>query len=359
MWIENKIFKEDLDYIINVSFIDWKKLNNKTIFVTGATGLIGYYLVSALIYRNLIANSNIKIIALVRNMSKAKDLFCKQLKIDKNLKFVLGDLEQIPSIDENIDYIIHGAAPTDSKFFANNPVETIKTIFSGTANILELANQKNIKQMVYLSTMEVYGSIQIDEKIDEQHNVYLDTMVARNSYPESKRLCENLCASYYSEYNLPVNIVRLTQTFGPGIKENDNRVFAQFIRASIENKDIVLLTEGKTRRSYLYLSDAVTAILTVLLSDKNGEVYNVANEETYCSIKEMADLVANEISCGKIKVVFNLGDKEKTKIFMPEMYMNLDVSKLKKTDWKANFTLKDMYLRTIKNLKYGGFINNK
>ena len=103
MWIGNKVFKEDLDYIINVSFIDWKKLNDKTVFITGATGLIGYYLVSALIYRNLITNSNIKIIALIRNMSKAKELFGEQLKIDKNLKFVLGDLEQIPSIDENID----------------------------------------------------------------------------------------------------------------------------------------------------------------------------------------------------------------------------------------------------------------
>lgn len=351
MWIGNKIFKEDLDYIINVDFIDWEKLNDKTIFITGATGLIGYYLVSALVYRNLIANSNIKIIALVRNINKAKKTFIEQLKIDKNLKFILGDLEQFPIIDEKIDYIVHGAAPTDSNFFANNPVETIKTIFNGTVNVLELAKQKSIKQMVYLSTMEVYGSIQTDEKIDEKHSINLDTMFARSSYPESKRLCENLCVSYYSEYNVPVNILRLTQTFGPGIKENDNRVFAQFIRASMKNKDIVLLTEGKTYRSYLYLTDAITAILAVMLSNKNSEVYNVANEETYCSIKEMANLVANKINLEKIKVILKLGDKEKTKVFMPQMYMNLNVNKLKKLKWKANVNLIDMYKRTIMSIR--------
>lgn len=350
MWIGNRIFKEDLDYIINVDFINWEKLNNKTIFITGATGLIGYYLVSALVYRNLIMNSNIKILALVRNMTKAKEIFNEQLKLGRSLEFLQGDLENIPIIDEKIDYIVHGAAPTDSNFFANNPVETIKTIFNGTINVLELAKQKSIKQMIYLSTMEVYGSIQTDEKIDEQHSINLDTMVARNSYPESKRLCENLCVSYYSEYNIPVNILRLTQTFGPGIKENDNRVFAQFIRASRETKDIVLLTEGTTRRSYLYLTDAVTAILTVLLSDKTGEAYNVANEETYCSIKEMADLVANEVSYGKIKVILSLGDKEKTKVFMPQMYMNLDIKKIKEIGWNVSVNLKEMYIRTIKSL---------
>ena len=205
--------------------------------------------------------------------------------------------------------------------------------------------------MVYLSTMEVYGVNKTHDKVDEEHESYLNTMNARNSYPESKRLCENLCASYYSEYNVPVNVLRLTQTFGPGIKENDNRVFAQFIRASIEKKDIVLLTEGKTYRNYLYLADAVTAILTVILSEKCGEAYNVANEETYCSIKEMAELVASDISNKEIKVIFNFDDKRDTKIFMPQMCMNLDIEKLKNIGWKSSYNLKTMYKRTIFSIK--------
>lgn len=351
MWINNKIFKEDMEYIIQANFINWEKLNNKTIFITGATGLIGYYLTSALIYRNIKENSNIKILALVRNIEKARLQFKEQLKVDNNLNFVCGDLNNIPNINEKVDYIIHGASPTSSKFFAENPVEVIRTIYDGAVNVLELAKSKDIKNMVYLSTMEIYGVNKTHDKINEEHEAYLNTMNVRNSYPESKRLCENLCASYYSEYNVPVNILRLTQTFGPGIKENDNRVFAQFIRASIEKKDIILLTEGKTCRSYLYLRDAVTAILTILLSEIYGEAYNVANEESYCSIKEMADLVATEVNLGKIKVILDLRDQEKRKNFFPQIFMNLDVDKLKKMKWKTSVNLKDMYKRTLISIK--------
>ncbi|WP_302177474.1 NAD-dependent epimerase/dehydratase family protein [Megamonas funiformis] len=347
MWIDNKIFKEDMEYIIHANFIDWENLNNKTIFITGATGLIGYYLTSALLYKNIKDDSNIKILALVRNIEKARLQFQEQLKVDNNLSFICGDLNNIPNISEKIDYIIHGASPTSSKSFVENPVEVIKTIYDGTVNVLELAKNKNIKNMVYLSTMEVYGVNKTHDKVDEEHESYLNTMNARNSYPESKRLCENLCASYYSEYNVPVNVLRLTQTFGPGIKENDNRVFAQFIRASIEKKNIVLLTEGKTYRNYLYLADAATAILAVVLSEKYGEAYNVANEESYCSIKEMAELVANNISNREIKVIFNFDDKRDTKIFMPQMCMNLDVKKLKHFGWVSKYNLRDMYRRTI------------
>lgn len=351
MWIDNKIFKEDMEYIIHANFINWEKLNNKTIFITGATGLIGYYLTSSLVYKNIKENSNIKILALVRNIKKARLQFNEQLKVDNKLNFICGELNNIPNISEKIDYVIHGASPTSSKIFAENPVEVIKTIYNGTINILELAKNKEIKNMVFLSTMEVYGVNKTHDKVDEEHESYLNTMNVRNSYPESKRLCENLCASYYSEYNVPVNVLRLTQTFGPGIKENDNRVFAQFIRASIEKKNIVLLTEGKTYRNYLYLADAATAILAVVLSEKYGEAYNVANEESYCSIKEMAELVANDISNKKIRVIFNFANKNNTKIFMPQMCMNLDIKKLKKLGWNSNYNLRDMYERTIVSIK--------
>ena len=350
MWIENQVFKDDMDYIINADFIKWHKFKNKTVFITGATGLIGYYLTSALLYRNMIYSDNIHVIILVRNIEKAKQLYSKQM--DLNLSFIIGDVVNLPNVKDNIDYIIHAASPSDSKFFVNCPVETIKTIVNGCANILEMSKGKNINSMVFLSTMEVYGSIQNHEKIDELHYANLNTMSARNSYPEAKRICENMCASYYSEYKVPVNVLRLTQTFGPGIKESDNRVFAQFIRASIKKEDIVLYTEGKTYRSYLYLSDAVTAILTVLLYEKKGEAFNAANEESYCSIKEMANMVADDINNNKIKVVINKKDNNDIKQFLPQMCMNLDAKKLKNIGWKTIVTLKNMYKNVLYSIKY-------
>lgn len=344
MWTENKIFKEDLEYITSACFIDWQKFDNKTVFVTGATGLIGYTLVSALLYRNLKYKSNIKIIALVRNITKAKEKFAEQLKQNLNLKFVIGDVENLPTIDEKIDFIIHGANPTASSYFVENPVETIKIAVLGTNNILNLAKEKNISSLVYLSSMEIYGAPHTDERIDETYGTTVDTMSVRSCYPEAKRLSETLCASYAGEYKVPAKVVRLAQTFGPGIDKNDNRVFAEFLRCARQKQDIVLQTEGTSKRCYLYTADAVTVILTVLLNGKTGEAYNADNKNTYCSIMEMAQLVAHELANDEIKVVINVNENSKRK-FSPPHKLNLDVSKIENLGWRATRSLVEMYGR--------------
>lgn len=345
MWIETPVFREDLEYISNVTFIPWEQLREKTILITGATGLIGYTVTSALLYAGWKKELGLKLIALVRNVEKAKQKFAAQLAQGLPLQFVQGTVENLPSVNEPIDYVIHGASPTASRFFVEHPVETIQTAVIGTMNVLRLAQDKQCKGFVYLSSMEVYGSPQTDEKIDESHSTNLDTMVARNSYPESKRLCESLCGSYWEEYTLRAMSVRLTQTFGPGVDYNDNRVFAQFARSVLKKKDIVLLTKGETKRSYLYTADAVTAILTVLLKGRGGQAYNAANEDTYCSIYEMAELFAD----GKIKVAIQC-DQSKTKQFAPPLRMNLSIVKLKELDWQPNTSIREMINKMIFNM---------
>lgn len=342
MWTENKIFKDDLEYITNAKFIDWQKLDSKTVFVTGATGLIGYSFVNSLLYRNLSCNSNIKIIALVRNIAKAKEKFAQQLKQSANLEFIVGEIENIPIINGSINYIVHGANPTASNYFAENPVETIKTAVLGTMNVLQLAKEKNVEGMVYLSSMEVYGAPHTDDLIPEVQGTTVDTMSIRSCYPEAKRLCESLCASYANEYQVPVKVVRLAQTFGPGIPENDNRVFAEFIRCAKNKQDIILQTDGTSKRCYLYTADAVTAILAILLNGKAGEAYNAANKETYCSIREMAELVIRELSNNEIRVVIKENQNSKLK-YSPTHKLNLDTEKLEKLKWEATKNLDEMY----------------
>lgn len=350
MWIGNKIFKEDLDYIINVSFIDWKKFNDKTVFITGATGLIGYYLVSALIYRNLMANSNIKIIALVRNMNKAINLFCEHLNVDKNLKFVLGDLEHIPSIDENIDYIVHGASPTESSFMVNCPVETIKSIVLGSSNVLELAKNKSISGMVYLSSMEVYGDNQSESLLKETESLKLHPDNLRDCYPIGKSLVENMNLAYFKEYNVPINSIRISQTIGAKDETKDiksKKIISEIIKCILEKKNIVLQTKGESKRTYIYIRDVITAILIVLLSDKCGEIYNVSNEDTYSSIYEMANNVAKEITKNEIEVVVK---EQFTDKYPKTNYLNLSSEKLSKLGWKSSLNLNDMFEQVI-NIK--------
>ena len=346
MWLENPIFREDMEYIAGVDFVPWEKLRGKTLFITGATGLIGFNLISALVYMNLKRGIPLKILALVRDETKARARFAEILAEGAPLQFVLGDLEHIPVVDEKVDYIIHGGSPTASRYFAEHPVETIRMNLSGATALLEMAKEKQVESFLFLSSMEVYGSLHREEKVDEDHESFVNTMNPRSSYPEAKRMIEAMCASYAAQYNVPAKVIRLTQTFGAGVRKEDNRVYAQFMRSAMAGEDIVLLTQGGTRHSYLYTADAVTAIFTVLLKGKNGEAYNAANDNTYCSIKEMAELVAKMTD---VKVGVEISE-ESSKLYPAELYMNLSVDRLTSLGWQGKHNLQSMFERMMKSL---------
>ena len=318
----------------------YEELKNSVVMVTGATGLIGQALVKRLI------NSGAKVLAVVRSQEKAEGLFGSNAQ----LSYIVSDVTELKPEKLDVDYIIHAASNTSSKAFINDPVGVINTAIEGTKRTLAIARLSNVKGYVYLSSMEVYGTPTTDEKIDELHSTNLNTMAPRSAYPESKRLCESLCTSYTIQYGVPAKVVRLTQTFGPGVQYNDGRVFAEFARCAIEERDIVLHTKGETKRSYLYTEDAVYAILTVLVKGTVGEAYNAANEETYCSIFEMAELVVNECGNKNIKVVIEEMDVAAMG-YAPTLHMNLDTEKLRNLGWKAEVGLADMFKIIIEEMR--------
>lgn len=340
------LLEKDVEQILNVNFIDWNCFADRTILLTGATGLIGSNFVKLVTKISEKKHLNTKIICVVRNKNKAKSIFSE----NESLSFIYGDIEKPLNIDCNVDYIIHAANPTSSKFFIECPVETINSSVRGTMNMLEFAKIKKVQGFVYLSTMEVYGEPRKDRIITENDVAGFITEKPRNSYPISKQLCESLCAAYANEYRVPVRVLRLTQTFGPGVNYNDTRVFAEFIRCAIENKDIVLKTTGETERSYLYTSDAVTAILVALQKGDGGACYSVANPDTYCSILEMAQLVAHDICERQIDVRIEIDDISKYG-YANTLHMNLDVSKMKRLGWYPQVGLIEMFCRAISDLK--------
>ena len=313
-----------------------KEIENRRFLISGATGLIGKALTKYII------DNGGKVVAIVRDIEKAKRIFDNY----EDIQYICTDINTIQIKKMDIDYIIHAANQTSSHSFVEEPVETIMTAVNGTRNTLEIAKMSKVRGYIYLSSMEVYGAPTEDEKIAEEHGTNINTMTVRACYPESKRLCESMCASYFSEYNVPINVIRLTQTFGEGVLYNDGRVFAEFARSAIEKKDITLNTKGETKRSYLYVEDAVSAIMTVLINGKKGEAYNVANEETYCSIYEMAVLVSKECANNQIHVLIN-EDETKSKNYAPTLHMNLDTTKIKKIGWYPKVGLKEMYRRMI------------
>ena len=316
-------------------------LEGKKVLVTGATGLIGKTLVRKLL------SLHADVVCSVRNIKKAEDIFSDT----DHLSFIIGDIKDLPLDDYQINYIIHAASETASKAFVDRPVDVIETAVSGTRRILEFARINHSESIVYLSSMEVYGAPETDDPVFETAGTNLDTMSVRSCYPESKRLCESLCASYHHQYNVPVKVVRLTQTFGPGVSYSDPRVFAEFARCAIERKDIVLHSSGATRRNYLYTDDAVAAILTVLMKGTDGEAYNAANEDTYCSILDMANLVAHECAGGEISVIVENDGNISKYGYAPTLKMNLNTSKLQALGWHPTVPLKEMFEKMIKDMR--------
>ena len=333
-------------YADAIEFADQFELSElfrfKTILITGSTGLIGSVMIRCLLALNHRKNIGCKIVAIVRNLAKARQMF---EDVFDEIIFYQIDLQDLNKavFEQKIDYVVHLANPTASSFFVQYPVETINTILSGTSAVLEFVRNNAVSAMVYASSIEVYGSNDTDEWINEEFQGYVNPVDVRSSYSLGKRAAECLCHSFSEEYAIKVVIARLTQTFGAGINSSENRVFAQFARSIINNQDIILHTDGKSSKPYCYTTDAVSALLYLLILGKAGQAYNIANPYSYVSISDLAELFREEFN-RNIKVVHNLDEGHG---YAPYTKLRLSTEKLVQLGWVPKCGLIEMLRRLI------------
>lgn len=317
-------------------------LAGATFLITGATGLIG----STLIHCLLALEKGVKIVAPVRDADKCKGLFSDdELSV---INIIECNLESVDySSMGNVDYIVHCAAPTSSKFFVEHAIETFEIIYNGTERLLKYAKENAIKGFVYLSSLEVYGTMTDDTlPVTESCQFHLDLLSVRSSYPMAKRAAEHLCHLYAKQHGVPVKIARLTQTTGAGISKDDNRVIAQFARLASHGQDIILHTTGEAARPYCYTTDAIAGILYILLKGEAGEAYNVSNDETYISARGMAEYLRDNFN-PNISVRIELNDNMG---YAPATKLRLNSSKLVNLGWKPRYGLKEIFQRLISYL---------
>ncbi|EAK1846503.1 NAD(P)-dependent oxidoreductase [Campylobacter coli] len=318
----NEILERRLKLLEDNFGLNINKMTNKKILITGANGYIGSIL-------TLILHYNAKLYCLVRD----KD------KMIKRFQEICGDIDKISiyedlhKIKDKIDIVIHCAAPTQSDFFIENPIDTVDIIYTNTKNILDFSKKNNVEKVIFLSTMEIYGDVIGDNIVEDDIGKFSITNI-RNSYPLAKQISEFMVHSYSKKYSLSASIARLTQTIGPTAQINDNRVYMDFIRSAVKKSKITLFTKGETKREYIDVFDVAMAIIFIACEKKLFEIYNISNPNIFISIYDLAKIISNKLNA---ELVFDL--QRDTSRYLPPFIRKLNSDKIYQLGWKPLFGL--------------------
>lgn len=332
------LYKKDIDNILSIDGID--HLKDKSILITGATGMLGVHLIDA-----LIALGKVNVYAVGRNKEKAKRRLGEYFK-NPWFHFIEQNVCLPFAKDLKVDYIIPGASNTHPLAYSQYPIETIMINIKGAEHALELASKCGAK-VLYLSSVEIYGNTVAEGSFCEGDTGLLNLNSSRSCYTESKRVCESLCQSYIAERNVDVKIVRLSRIFGPTMLESDSKAASQFIKKALAHENIILKSNGEQFFSYTYVTDAVSAMLYIMLHGKCGQAYNVSNENCNIHLREFAQLCAQY---SNKKVVFDLPTDDEIKGFSIAKNAILDNHKLKSIGFSPKYEIKDSIKRTLEIL---------
>lgn len=296
----NKILEEDIKVIASAP-VDWSRFEGKTVLITGATGYVPRHFVYGFMKRNELFSSDIRVIAWCRNQKKAEQVFGEYLN-RKEFSLIIGDILEDMDIEEKIDFIIHAASPAGVKKSNEDPVATFEVNVLGGSRVLKLA-KKNRAEVLLLSSIDVYGTSR-KERTAENDIGLLDPLDVRNVYAVAKRATENLCVCYGNEGGI-CKVVRPGQIMGCGIELDDGRLHIDFVSQLLKGDQIVLKGDGTPVRTFIYMTDAVIGMLTVMTRGKNCEAYNVCTESGEVCVSGFARIMAEQIKGRTIEVVVN------------------------------------------------------
>lgn len=329
------------DVIPNISL-----LKEKSILITGAGGLIGSAIVDFLIELNDLQKYKINIYIAGRNYEKIKNRF--EERMDRSdIHYIEYDACLPIHFEKKVDYLIHGASNANPAAYDSQPVETMLANFIGIQNLLEYVHICGVDRILYISSSEIYGKKENNLSYKEEDYNFLDILNPRACYPSSKRAAETLCAAYQKEYNINAVIVRPGHVYGPTMTPQDTRAASQFAKNIVDGKNITMKSAGTQLRSYCYVLDCVSAIITVLLNGKRGEAYNISNPESIVTIKDLAKCFAE---VGNRNIEFEIPTVTETASYNLMNNSSLNSTKLQDLGWYGLFNMEDGVRATLAEL---------
>lgn len=337
------IYERELRNITDLK-LPWEKLAGNTLIISGATGMVGKCLIDLLMQKSRALENPIHIIALSRNEITAKERLMEYWE-EETFHYVSCDVNQTIPDCGDIDYVIHAASNTHPLQYSQDPIGTINANVTGTRNLLDYAAAHKAQLFCFLSSVEIYGENRGDtERFDESYAGYLDCNTLRAGYPESKRLGEALCNAYKQAYGQDFVIPRLSRIYGPTMLREDSKAISQFVKKAAAREDIVLKSEGNQKFSYTFVTDAVSGILYSILLGGSGEAYNVADEASDITLRELAEHLAK---LADTEVIFEHSEEKERRGYSTATKAMLDATKLKCLGWKPRVQMDEGLESTV------------
>lgn len=340
-------FNHEIELCANID-IDWSKLDNKKIMITGATGLVGKFLIEVLLKRNQLKNIQTKIVAVGRDKIKFEKRFADVEGKDW-IEFYEHDVQKPCDYKDKLDIIIHMASNTHPRLYAFDPIGTEMANIFGSYYLLEKASQNPNCRFVFTSSGDVYGDNRsAKEFIEETDCGYIDCNTLRAGYIEGKRASEALCNAFKEAKGVDFVIARLSRIYGPTMQNTDSKAISQFINKAVACEDILLKSQGTQIFSYLYIYDVVSALLTIIVNGVSGNAYNVCDNNNCISLRNLATILAN---IAGTKVVFDIPDDLESKGASNFQNVKLDAQKLYRLGWKSSVDMKAGLMNTVMKMR--------
>lgn len=349
--MRHPVVEEDLQAIAQAD-LPWSTLEAKTVLISGANGFLPAYMVEALLYLNETKlRHGTRVIGLVRDLDRARRRFGHYVG-RHDLELIRHDVTQPVPVSLRANIIVHAASQASPKFYGSDPVGTLSANVFGTHYLLTLARECRAEAFLFFSSGEVYGQ-PAPSQIPTRECDYgiVDPLDSRSCYAESKRMGETMCVSWWSQFGVACRIVRPFHTYGPGMRLDDGRVFADFVRDVIEGRKIVLKSHGTSRRAFCYLADAVAGFFTVLLKGENAQAYNVGNEHGEVTVRELAEKLVAMFPEKRLKICVQQASCDPGYLKSPIFRNCPDTSKIRVLGWQPTTSIEEGFRRTIRSFE--------